>query len=61
MLAISTTRSYRCRTCKPNTLPASDAALDDFVQVQAPDAVEAMRLAHAITGLAIIDAERLEG
>ena len=54
-------RSYRCRTRKPNAAPAQDEKLDTFVQIKAPDAVEAMVRAHQVTGLAVIDAERQEG
>lgn len=55
---IHPTRSYRCHTRQPNTPPATDPSLESFIQLKAPNAVKAMELAHLVTGLPIIDAER---
>lgn len=54
-------QSYRCRIRQPNRPCADDAALDESIQLKAPNAVEAQRLAHLTTGCAVIDVERLEG
>lgn len=53
--------SYRCRVRPYNQACAPDSALDTVIQVKAPNAIEAQRLAHLISDCAVIDVERLDG
>lgn len=54
-------KSYRCST-RSISGPLSDIGHpEQFIQLKAINAVEAMRLAHLVTGKAIIEAQRLEG
>lgn len=56
-------RSYRCSYTPQdrNGYPvATDNGVLPFVQVQAPGAEEAIRLAHATTGCPITEALRIE-
>lgn len=53
--------SYRCRTRAYDHACADDSAPDTHITVKAPNAGEAMRLAHLVTGAAIVDTERQDG
>ncbi|SNT28681.1 hypothetical protein SAMN06265795_12222 [Noviherbaspirillum humi] len=53
--------SYRCRLRPFDVACADDSALDGFIQLKASNAVEAQRLAHHVTGAAVIDVTRMEG
>jgi len=53
-------KRYRCTLRAIDQACAPDPALDRFVQLKAPNAVEAMRLAQLTMGCAVIDVERLE-
>lgn len=58
--SIQALASYRCHTRPADCAPAEDVTLNAFIQLKAPNAVEAQRLAHAVTGRAITDVERLD-
>lgn len=55
----NSTRSYRCYYHPRPDQPAESGVLP-FVQVKAPSADHAMRSAHAVLGLTIDRAERIE-
>lgn len=58
--SIQALATYRCHTRAAECAPAEDARLNAFIQLKAPNAVEAQRLAHAVTGRAVLDVERLD-
>lgn len=53
--------SYRCHLRRPDGACNSDSALDSIIQVKAPNAVEAARLAHLTTNKAVTDVIRIDG
>ncbi len=52
--------SYRCRQRAYDQACETDPALDTFIQLKAPNAVEAARLARLVTppGASIVEVER---
>ena len=63
-MQVTATRSYRCtyHPKGPAGYPVpSDTGVLPFVQVKAANAEAAQRAAHAVTGCAIANVERLEG
>lgn len=52
--------TYRCRVRPYDAECAGDTALDGFIQIKAPTAERAMLLAQQVTGLAVVDATRIE-
>ncbi len=59
--SIQALATYRCHTHPANCAPADNATINTFIQLKAPNAVEAQRLAHAVTGRAVTDVERIDG
>ena len=60
----TSTRSYRCHYTPTDWdgIPVtSESGVLPFVQLKAPDAEQAQRFAHAVTGCPINEVERLEG
>lgn len=60
----TSTRSYRCsyNPLDRDGFPVTtDTGVLPFVQVQADDAEQAQRAAHALTGCPIAEVQRLEG
>ncbi len=60
---IQPTRSYRCSyhpADRAGFATISETGVLPFVQLRAPDAEEAQRLAHHLTGCAISEVQRLE-
>lgn len=58
--SIQALSTYRCHTRVPESAPAANPSHNDFIQLKARNASEAERLAHAVTGRAVTDVERLD-